>query len=83
MFSGNSALGNLTKTWAPVRTNPKWRVYDLRAACASLRVNSGRAPAIVAAEMGHSIEVLFERYLGSTANDASGGLRNIEDALSG
>ena len=66
-----------------MRTNPKWRVYDLRAACASLRVNSGRAPAIVAAEMGHSIEVLFEHYLGSTANDASGGLRNIEDALSG
>jgi hypothetical protein len=72
---------NLTKTWASVRTNPKWRVYDLRAACASLRVNSGRAPAIVAAEMGHSIEVLFERYLGSTANDASGGLDKIEEAL--
>jgi hypothetical protein len=72
---------NLTKTWISVRTNPKWRVYDLRAACASLRVNSGRAPAIVAAEMGHSIEVLFERYLGSTANDASGGLDKIEEAL--
>jgi hypothetical protein len=44
-------------------------------------VNSGRAPAIVAAEMGHSIEVLFERYLGSTANDASGGLDKIEEKL--
>ena len=77
------SVNNLTKTWISVRTNPKWRVYDLRAACASLRVNSGRAPAIVAAEMGHSIEVLFERYLGSTANDASGGLDKIEDALNG
>lgn len=56
-------------------------MYDLRAASASLRVNSGRAPAIVAAEMGHSIEVLFERYRGSTVNDASGGLNEIEEAL--
>jgi hypothetical protein len=31
--------------------------------------------------MGHSIEVLFERYLGSTANDASGGLSEIEERL--
>ena len=35
------SVNNLTKTWISVRTNPKWRVYDLRAACASLRVNSG------------------------------------------
>jgi hypothetical protein len=33
--------------------------------------------------MGHSIEVLFERYLGSTANDASGGLDSIEEQLRG
>jgi hypothetical protein len=31
--------------------------------------------------MGHSIEVLFERYLGSTANDATGGLDSIEEQL--
>lgn len=31
--------------------------------------------------MGHSIEVLFERYLGSTANYASGGFDKIEESL--
>lgn len=74
-------LTNLGKTWASVRTNSKWRIYDLRAARASLHVNSGRVPAIVAAEMGHSIEVLFERYLGSNANDTTRGLSDIEDEL--
>jgi hypothetical protein len=29
--------------------------------------------------MGHSIEILFERYFGSTADDASGGLDKIEE----
>lgn len=42
-------------------------------------IYSSQAIAIVAAEMGHSIEVLFKRYLGSTANDVFGGLMEIED----
>jgi len=68
---------NLTKTWMSVRTTTKWRLYDLHAACASLRVKPYCAPAIVAAKMGHSIEMLFERDLGSTAKDATSGLAEI------
>lgn len=72
---------NLTKKRGVVRTNPKWRVYEVRAACASLGLNSGRVPAIISAEIVHSVEILFERHLGPTANNASGGLGEIEERL--
>lgn len=39
-----------------------FRPYDLRHTCASLKIRAGVPPATIAAEMGHSLEVLFRVY---------------------
>jgi len=75
-------VGNLSKTWRSLRQD-KSRPYDLRAARASLHVNSRRPLATVALEMGHSKETLLKHYLRPFEGDEEVGLEEVERLLDG
>ena len=73
-------VNNLSKTWRKLRLD-KSRPYDLRAARATLHVNSRRPLATVALEGGHSKETLVKNYLRSFEGDEEVGLDEIEALL--
>jgi integrase len=73
-------VNNLSKTWRRLRLD-KSRPYDLRAARASLHVNSGRPLATVALEMGHSKETLLKHYVRPFEGDEEVGLDEVEALL--
>ena len=73
-------VNNLSKAWRELRLD-KSRPYDLRAARASLHVNSGRPLATVALEMGHSKETLLKHYVRPFEGDEEVGLDEVEAFL--
>jgi len=73
-------VNNLSKTWRKLRLD-KSRPYDLRAARATLHVNSRRPLATVALEGGHSKETLVKDYLRSFEGDEEVGLDEVEALL--
>jgi integrase len=59
------------------------RVYDLRHTCLTTWLNSGVAPARVAAWAGNSVPVLLAVYVNCITGDEDDMKRRIEDALPG
>ncbi len=75
-------LGHWAEGWAAVRTNPEWKLYSLRHACATLWIRAEGAPLkVVAARLGHSVQVLMTTYAGALPDDAARANAGIEKAL--
>lgn len=60
---------NLDRAWSRARGSNKWRVYDLRHACATLWLRQGVPIGTAAKWLGHSPEVLLSTYTGILSGD--------------
>lgn len=70
---------NFSRSWARARGKNRWRIYDLRHACATTWLSGGVPIGRVAKWLGHSPEVLLGVYAGVMEGDDERSIAIIED----
>jgi integrase len=71
---------NWSRAWSRARkvVGGKWRLYDLRHACATTMLDAGLSHGEIAERLGHSVETLTANYIQSSDGDTERGNRLLE-----
>jgi integrase len=73
---------NLDRAWQRVRSDSRWRLYDLRHAMASFMLATGVPAPEIANRLGHSVETLTTVYAHVISGQSAEATRLVEAALS-
>jgi len=72
----------LEQAWRDVCPNTDWVPYSLRHAAATMWIQAGVSPAVVARRLGHSVQTLFSKYVNFMSGDDEPSNARIESVLS-